>query len=250
MRIKKNYVNLIDGIPTDPFFIDLCDVTNSYGIKRTDTNAVVVKVNTSVVKVSTGVYEYDISSLPNFIPYIISWRFKQSELGVYEYWTESWNENHLGITRKGLRDFIRYLIKEQETIDIVNGMETVDGAFWKNEYLNVLINSHIKQVFEKINFLNDNSMKYYEKNYNLKKETENEILNCLAPQVLCYEDDILQTYEECYLAIAYSVAGQCLRESNDPVSESMELYKLKYIGESIDKIMKLLLKKKVSEENE
>jgi hypothetical protein len=53
----------VDGVLTDVTTAVLCDPTAAYGIKRTDTNAVVVAANVAMTKSSTGVYEYSFTAL-------------------------------------------------------------------------------------------------------------------------------------------------------------------------------------------
>ncbi len=48
----------VNGVYTDPTSMKLSDATATYGVKRDDTNAVVVADGTSMDKVSTGVYTY------------------------------------------------------------------------------------------------------------------------------------------------------------------------------------------------
>lgn len=48
----------IDNVLTDPDSVVLADYTGTFGVKRMDTDAVVVAVNTAMVKSSTGVYAY------------------------------------------------------------------------------------------------------------------------------------------------------------------------------------------------
>jgi hypothetical protein len=48
----------VEGVLTDPTSIVLSDATGTYGVKRNDTNAVVVADGTAMTKVSTGIYSY------------------------------------------------------------------------------------------------------------------------------------------------------------------------------------------------
>ncbi len=48
----------VEGVLTDVTSMKLSDATETYGVKRNDTDAVVVADDTSMTKVSTGVYEY------------------------------------------------------------------------------------------------------------------------------------------------------------------------------------------------
>jgi len=48
----------VDGVLTDPTSVVLRDATGTYGIKRNDTDAIVVASGTALTKLSTGVYQY------------------------------------------------------------------------------------------------------------------------------------------------------------------------------------------------
>ncbi len=54
--IRRNWE--VDGVPTNPTSIKLQDPTNTFGVKRNDTSAVVVAAGTSLEEVETGVFEY------------------------------------------------------------------------------------------------------------------------------------------------------------------------------------------------
>jgi len=54
----------VDGVPTNVTTAKLSDPTGTYGVKRNDTNAVVVADNTSMTLVSTGTYQYEFTDLP------------------------------------------------------------------------------------------------------------------------------------------------------------------------------------------
>jgi hypothetical protein len=62
------------GVLTDVTSVTLADLPTvpAYGIRRTDTGAVAVAAGTSLVRVSTGVYEYEFADTPG-VPY--EWRF-------------------------------------------------------------------------------------------------------------------------------------------------------------------------------
>jgi hypothetical protein len=60
--IKK--VFKVDGVATAPDSALLSDPTNSFGVKRTDTNAVVVANGTPMVLVAPGTYQYQFDDLP------------------------------------------------------------------------------------------------------------------------------------------------------------------------------------------
>lgn len=49
---------LVNGVLKDPTSAKLSDATATYGVKRNDTNAVVVVDGTAMTKLSTGVYTY------------------------------------------------------------------------------------------------------------------------------------------------------------------------------------------------
>jgi|GEM_PF-4215142 len=49
----------VGGVLTDPTSVNLSDPTAAYGVKRDDTNAVIVAAGTAMTKASTGVYYYD-----------------------------------------------------------------------------------------------------------------------------------------------------------------------------------------------
>jgi len=59
----------VEGVLTDPTSVKLSDATATYGVKRNDTNAVVVADNTSMTNVSTGVYEYTFTEPANGLTY-------------------------------------------------------------------------------------------------------------------------------------------------------------------------------------
>lgn len=48
----------VGGVPTDPTSVKLSDAAGAYGVKRDDTDAVVVADGTDMTRVSAGVYEY------------------------------------------------------------------------------------------------------------------------------------------------------------------------------------------------
>lgn len=55
--------NKVDGILVTASAVTLCSTDSSYGIQRQNDGMIVVAANTPVTEVSTGRYEYDISSL-------------------------------------------------------------------------------------------------------------------------------------------------------------------------------------------
>jgi hypothetical protein len=56
MSITFTRTWVVDGVYTDPTSIILSDTAGEYGVKRNDTDAVIVAANTAMTKVSTGVY--------------------------------------------------------------------------------------------------------------------------------------------------------------------------------------------------
>jgi hypothetical protein len=64
----------IAGVLANVSGVTLADAVTGpvYGVRRTDTGAVVVTAGTAMVNVSTGVYEYDFTDAPG-VPY--EWRF-------------------------------------------------------------------------------------------------------------------------------------------------------------------------------
>jgi hypothetical protein len=55
----------VDGVLTDVTTATLSDPTGTYGVKRDDTDAVVVADGTAMTRVDTGTYEYTFNDLPN-----------------------------------------------------------------------------------------------------------------------------------------------------------------------------------------
>jgi hypothetical protein len=55
----------VDGVPTDVTSALLSDPTGTFGVKRNDTNAVVVADGTAMTLVSTGTYQYEFSDVVN-----------------------------------------------------------------------------------------------------------------------------------------------------------------------------------------
>jgi len=53
----------VDDVPTNVTSAKLSDPTGTYGVKRNDTDAVVVADGTDMTNSSTGVYEYTLSAL-------------------------------------------------------------------------------------------------------------------------------------------------------------------------------------------
>lgn len=54
--VRRNFK--VNGVLVDPTSIVLCDSAATYGVKRNDTDAVVVAANTPMTKVAVGIYEY------------------------------------------------------------------------------------------------------------------------------------------------------------------------------------------------
>lgn len=66
MAIKTiTYTNTINGVLTDVTSAVLRDPTNTYGVRRNDTNGVIVASGTPLVHVSTGVYQYSFNEPAN-----------------------------------------------------------------------------------------------------------------------------------------------------------------------------------------
>lgn len=65
----------IDGVLTDMTSVKLSDSTATFGVKRNDTDAVVVADNTSWTKISTGYYEYDITDPAYDLEYTVALEF-------------------------------------------------------------------------------------------------------------------------------------------------------------------------------
>jgi hypothetical protein len=55
----------VDGVPTNVTSALLSDPTGTYGVKRNDTNAVVVADGTAMTLVSTGTYQYEFTDAVN-----------------------------------------------------------------------------------------------------------------------------------------------------------------------------------------
>jgi hypothetical protein len=61
--IRKTFK--VDGVPTNVTSALLSDPTGTYGVKRNDTNAVVVADGTAMTLVSTGTYQYEFTDVVN-----------------------------------------------------------------------------------------------------------------------------------------------------------------------------------------
>lgn len=59
--IRKTFK--VDGVPTNVTSATLSDPTNTFGVKRNDTNAVVVANNTAMTQVATGTYQYEFTDV-------------------------------------------------------------------------------------------------------------------------------------------------------------------------------------------
>lgn len=57
-QLKLNFKWKVEGVLTDVTSVVLADPTNAYGVKRTDTGAVVVAAGTAMSHDATGVYSY------------------------------------------------------------------------------------------------------------------------------------------------------------------------------------------------
>ena len=56
--IRKTWT--VDGAPADPTSVVLRDPTDTYGIRRDDTSAVIVAAGTAMTHVATGIFEYTV----------------------------------------------------------------------------------------------------------------------------------------------------------------------------------------------
>lgn len=74
---KILFTSDIEGVPADVTSVSLSDPTGTYGLKREDTDAVVVAAGVSLSKTETGHYEYVLPSLAEGIwhTYWIAWTF-------------------------------------------------------------------------------------------------------------------------------------------------------------------------------
>jgi hypothetical protein len=61
--IRKTF--RVEGVPTNVTSATLSDPTNTFGVKRNDTNAVVVANNTAMTQVATGTYQYEFTDVIN-----------------------------------------------------------------------------------------------------------------------------------------------------------------------------------------
>jgi hypothetical protein len=67
LTIRKTWT--VDGMPTDPTSIVLRDPTNTFGVKRNDTSAIIVPAGTAMTHVATGVFEYTAANVDNGTTY-------------------------------------------------------------------------------------------------------------------------------------------------------------------------------------
>ena len=58
-----------NGVLTDATSCVLADPTGAFGVKRTDTNAIVVAVNTALTRVAAGIYEYSMTEPTSGLTY-------------------------------------------------------------------------------------------------------------------------------------------------------------------------------------
>lgn len=86
-------VFLVNGTPTDVDSAVLSDPTGTYGVKRNDTNAVIVADGTAMVKTGVGTYEYEFSDSVG-ISYTA---FVEFQYGSLTYYVES-DFDAIGIT--------------------------------------------------------------------------------------------------------------------------------------------------------
>ncbi len=59
LTIRKTWN--VNGVPTNPDSIVLCDPTGTFGIQRDDTGATIVAAGTAMTQIATGVFEYTLA---------------------------------------------------------------------------------------------------------------------------------------------------------------------------------------------
>jgi hypothetical protein len=77
----KAYIN---GILADPDSVVLADETNTYGIKRNDTGATIIPSGTTMVRISTGIYEYSFPDPANDLIYTYTTKITVCGQDYYE----------------------------------------------------------------------------------------------------------------------------------------------------------------------
>lgn len=150
MAITIQKVFTVNGIPTDVQSAVLSDPTGAYGIKRNDTNEVVVADGTAMVRVGTGAYEYEYDDVigVSYSAYV------EFQYGSSSYYVESdfqgrgdfGSESRMAVTYKKLKERVgHYLfgVREKFTVDqlldiddcIVDGLQRVysshDWSFFR-----------------------------------------------------------------------------------------------------------------------
>jgi len=151
MALTIRQVFTVNGIPTDVQSAVLSDPTGAYGIKRNDTEEVVVADGTAMVRVGVGTYEYEYSDDAVGVSYSAYVEFQH---GSTSYYVESdfegrgdvSSESRMAITYGKLKERVgHYLfgIRELFTVDqlldiddcIVDGLQRVyathDWSFFR-----------------------------------------------------------------------------------------------------------------------
>ena len=130
------FLHKVDGVYTDVTSVVLEDPTSAYGVKRDDTDAVVVAAATALVKQDTGIYQYSFTAPADGLTYTyyLKWVYagstSQIEFSIVGV-SESPNYSQLQNMRQNFRDF--------------SGMSGTDEI--SNSKINVLLNDFYKTVF-------------------------------------------------------------------------------------------------------
>jgi hypothetical protein len=150
MALTIRQVFTVNGIPTDVESAVLSDPTGSYGMKRTDTEEIVVADGTAMVRVEAGTYEYEYNDAVG-IPYVA---YVEFQYGSTSYYVESEfagradtsSDSRMAITYRSLKERVgHYLfgIRSNFTVDqladiddcIVDGLQRVyafhDWSFFR-----------------------------------------------------------------------------------------------------------------------
>ena len=85
MALTIRQVFTINGIPTDVQSAVLSDPTGAYGMRRTDTNEVVIADGTAMVRTGVGTYEYEYDDVGG-VPYSA---YVEFQYGSTSYYVES-----------------------------------------------------------------------------------------------------------------------------------------------------------------
>jgi hypothetical protein len=113
----------IDDVPTDPTSIVLSDPTGTYGVKRNDTDAVVVADGTAMTKIATGVYEHTFTAPAAGLTYTYynEWVYggethhhegSLSDVAADGYCTLAELKDDLGIAGSGENDALNRIIND------------------------------------------------------------------------------------------------------------------------------------------